>query len=65
MEQLPDYLTVKEVATVVRVHPGTVRRWREDGTLPGVRVGGTIRFRRQDVEALLGVVSTPEPAEVA
>lgn len=53
MAPLPALLTATEVAKVLRVHPGTVRRWMVDGTLPGIRVGRQIRFRRSDVESLL------------
>lgn len=33
--------TVKEVAERLRLHPQTVREWLRDGTLVGVRLGGT------------------------
>lgn len=36
------------------VTPTTVKRWAEDGKLPGFRTpGGRWRFHREDVEQLL------------
>jgi len=37
-------LTIKEVASVVRVHPITVRRWILKGKLTSVRFGGVLRI---------------------
>lgn len=53
----PDLLTVPEVAAFFRVSESTVNRWRRTQVLTGVKVGGSLRFRRSDVEALL----SPEP----
>lgn len=49
-----NWLTVKEVATHVRVHPHTILRWLNAGYLRGARVGpgGYWRIMRQDLEAL-------------
>ena len=33
------WLTVPEVADVLRVHPETVREWLRSGRLDGVRIG--------------------------
>lgn len=50
-------LTVDETAAYLNVTPSTVRRFRRDGVLPVVKLGGhaksRIRFRRTDVEALI------------
>jgi excisionase family DNA binding protein len=48
-----DLLTSREVAELFRVSTETIYRWGRQGTLDPVTVGGTIRFRRTDVEALL------------
>jgi excisionase family DNA binding protein len=42
-------LTKKEVATLWRVGLRTVERWVELKRLRGVRIGGTVRFRRSEV----------------
>lgn len=48
-------LTVREVAELMRVHPKSVYRWIANGTLPQdavVRVGRTVRIKREYVKAL-------------
>ena len=44
-------LTVKEVANLLNVHPGTIRRWEKKGHLKSFRIGpkGVIRFNREDL----------------
>jgi len=42
-EAQPGMLTVPEVAEKLRVNPQTAYRWVREGTLPAVRVGGTVR----------------------
>ena len=43
---MTQYLTVKEVAGLMRVHTRTVLRWVELGRLRPVRIGHTLRFER-------------------
>ena len=52
MAALKDNLSVKEVAVYLRVNPMTVYRLKNRGELPYFNVGRSIRFRREDVEAL-------------
>lgn len=59
MSTSPDLLTAAEVSAYFRVSRSTVSRWKRDGALIGYKVGGSLRFRRSDVEALL----SPEPTE--
>jgi excisionase family DNA binding protein len=62
MTPLPNLLTTTEVATEFRVHPRTVRQWVDRGLLSAIVLpGGTKRYRREDVEAIL----RGEPTEVA
>lgn len=42
-------MTVKEVAQHWRVNPRTVFRWVKKQKLKPVRLGGTLRFKRGDV----------------
>ena len=45
-----ELMTMKEVATLVRVPEATLRYWRHLGTGPhGFRVGRSVRYRRNDV----------------
>lgn len=46
-------LTAGEVAAVFDVLTATVYQWKKRGLLPYIRVGRTIRFRVEDVDALL------------
>jgi excisionase family DNA binding protein len=46
-------LRVVELAGLLHVSPTTVYRLVHEGQLPGVRVGGQWRFRREDCEGWL------------
>lgn len=43
-------LTVREVATYLRVNEKTVYRLALAGGIPGFRVAGAWRFRREDID---------------
>lgn len=62
MSDLHDLLTPAEVASRLRVSRASVSRWAKDGVLKPIRVGGTLRFRRADVEALLAPVEPDKAA---
>ena len=47
-----EFLTVAEVARILRLNQQTVRNWTDQGSLPALRVGRRVRIRRQDVQAL-------------
>jgi excisionase family DNA binding protein len=52
----PDLLTTGEVAKILHVGPDTVTRWANAGRLAAVILpSGRHRFRRADVDAILGV----------
>lgn len=42
------FLTVREVAETLRVHPETVREWIRTGKLRGVRLGKRSGFRVEE-----------------
>ncbi len=47
-------LSVRDVAKLVQVDPGTVRNWREQGKLPAaVKIGGVIRWDADDIDRWL------------
>jgi len=48
------FLTVGEVASVLRISNMTVYRLISSGQLPAVRVGRSYRLRVEDVDAYLG-----------
>jgi excisionase family DNA binding protein len=72
---MPEYLTVKEVAAIYKVNEITVRRHIRSGKLRAVKVGGRVRVRKEDAEALAQPVQVqwhlnidipePTPEEIA
>lgn len=42
------FYTVKEIATMLKVHEGTVRRWIRKGKLATVRVGDSLRVQEAE-----------------
>ena len=57
LENLPDLLTVKEVAEILRVSPLTIKRWGKRGKLPAIRINsrGDRRYRKEAILYLLGI----------
>ncbi|HEX6291524.1 MAG TPA: GAF domain-containing protein [Herpetosiphonaceae bacterium] len=50
-EHLPEVLTIRQAASVLGVHPETLRRWDAQGKLRSHRIGprGVRRYARQDI----------------
>ena len=63
INNLPDLLTVKEVAMLLRVSPLTVKRWGKRGKLPAIRINsrGDRRYRKEAVLWLLGIETGQNP----
>jgi excisionase family DNA binding protein len=58
-----EYLTVPEVAGVLRVEQESVRRWLRMEQLPGVRLGRAgWRIRKDDVERFIAERYTGKPS---
>ena len=57
-------MTSSQVAATYQVSARTLRRWVRRGLLPQVTIGGVVRVRRADVEALYAEASAIEPEEV-
>lgn len=57
LSNLPDLLTVREVAQVLRVSPLTIKRWGKRGKLPAIRINsrGDRRYKKEAVLYLLGI----------
>src|SRR5580658_8600470 len=47
------FLTVAEVAGMLKLNQQTVRNWIDQGSLPALRVGRRVRIRRSDSDRLL------------
>ena len=52
----PMLLTVKEVATLLRIHRPKVYDLIRDGTLEGFKLGSDWRVKRESVEKLVGEI---------
>jgi len=62
LEDLPDLLTVREVADILRVSPLTIKRWGKRGKLPAIRINsrGDRRYKKEAVLWLLGMQGKEE-----
>jgi excisionase family DNA binding protein len=49
----PYYVSLREGAEVYGVHAKTLRRWIAEGKVPGYRIGGQIRVKLSDLDALV------------
>ena len=47
------FLTVAEVAELLKINQQTVRNWIDQGSLPAVRVGRRVRIRSSDLDQIL------------
>lgn len=58
------FLTVAEVAELLRLNQQTVRNWIDAGSLPAIRVGRRVRIKRSDLNRILesGYRGTPPGA---
>ena len=53
------FLTVAEVAELLKLNQQTVRNWIDQGSLPALRVGRRVRIRSSDLNRLLEDGYTP------
>lgn len=61
---VPEILAASDVARLFRVDPKTVTRWANDGKIPSFRtLGGHRRYRRSDIEKVLGEAVQPRRPE--
>ncbi len=62
INNLPDLLTVREVADLLRVSPMTIKRWGKRGKLPAIRINsrGDRRYKKEAVLWLLGITQGEE-----
>lgn len=62
LDNLPDLLTVREVAELLRVSPLTIKRWGKRGKLPAIRINsrGDRRYKKEAVLWLLGMQDKSE-----
>ncbi len=62
LNNLPDLLTVSEVAQLLRVSTLTIKRWGKRGKLPAIRINsrGDRRYKKESVLWMLGINPTSQ-----
>ncbi len=55
-EQIAEFMTVRELADLLKVAQATIYRGVDAGEIPHRRIGRSIRFHRQDVDEYLARV---------
>ncbi len=50
-QKISEYLTIKQVSELLKVHPNTLRNWDKNGTLKPIRIGERKirRYKKEDV----------------
>ncbi len=49
----PEFLTVAQVANILRVSPRQVYRWVDGGQLRAIRLGRIVHIHRSDLDAFI------------
>jgi len=57
-KQQEDWLTRKEVTAILGISMPTLSAWSKDGTIPGYRIGGLVRYKRSEIDATLKQMRT-------
>jgi len=52
-KDVPDLLTKTDTAKLLHVSIKTLERWEKDGLLHPIRISRSVRYRRDDIEALI------------
>jgi excisionase family DNA binding protein len=57
LDELPELLTIEEVANLLRVSKITLKRWGKTGKLPAIRINsrGDRRYKKEEVMRFLGM----------
>jgi len=53
--RIPELITLQEAASVLKVHPNTLRAWDKKGILVAVRIGekGIRKYKKEDLVKLI------------
>lgn len=65
MSETSEWVSLRQAADILGVHPATVRNWADKGDLPSRRTaGGHRRFRKSDLKQVAEMQGELQPAEV-
>lgn len=53
--QAPGLLTTQELASWINIKPSTIRKWVCRKKIPFLKLGGSVRFRKMDIEQWLNM----------
>ena len=63
MNEIDEWLTLKQAAELVGVTTRTVQNWIKDGKIKGYQVVGRIRVKLSDVDALYQPKKEKQPSD--
>lgn len=63
MNEIDEWLTLKQAAELVGVTPRTVQNWIKNDKIKGYQVVGRIRVKRSDVDALYQPKEVKRPSD--
>ena len=63
MNEIDEWLTLKQAAELVGVTPRTVQNWIKNGKIKGYQVVGRIRVKQSDVDALYQPKEEKQPSD--
>jgi acetyl-CoA synthetase len=52
-ENMTEYLTVQEIAKMLKVHEQTVFRWIREGKLDSVKIGSNLRITQKQLDEFI------------
>ena len=52
------WLTRKDVIAILGISMPTLSAWSKDGTIPGYRIGGLVRYKRSEIDIALKKIRT-------
>ncbi len=54
-DNLSEYLTLKQVSELLKIHPNTLRNWDKNGILKPIRIGERKmrRYKKEDIKKFI------------
>lgn len=57
------YMTVTEVAKILKVHKFSIYRWINNGTMKRIKIGKSVRITTEQLEEFIQLQNQKEPSE--